>query len=301
MADVTVEEPIPISKISDHYLIFDADAVAYLRRVYRICGVLIGNIPRATQQNIFSGIPLELMPEEARLLVLQGHAYVVDDVHEHDLQASVANPHHRQEYLIAVEKKGLAAANALRTSADQRKAKWRVKSGQSANQQQGKRKSEESPEEIHDDTSLFSSVRSTGETVSHKATKHLTALCVTPTLSYPLVKTSSLGTQSEVPEATPSYPLFSHLHSKGYYLLPGLRFGCQYTIYPGDPLRYHSHFLAVSKAWDEPIDLLDVLGGGRLGTRVKKGYLLGGVEEEPSSGQKDEPSVRTYCIEWVAM
>jgi tRNA-splicing endonuclease subunit Sen34 len=56
MANVTVEEPVPISKIADRYLIFDADAVAYLRRVYRISGVLIGNIPRATQQNVHSTV-----------------------------------------------------------------------------------------------------------------------------------------------------------------------------------------------------------------------------------------------------
>ena len=74
-------------------------------------------------------------------------------------------------------------------------------------------------------------------------------------------------------------------------------------VYPGDPLRFHSHFLAVGKTWDEPIDLLDVVGGGRLGTGVKKGYLVGGVEpamgeSEPSS---DEAQVRTFCFEWAAM
>src|ERR1700753_2079645 len=99
MAAVTVEEPVPLSKIADRYLIFAVDAVSYLRRVHRISGVLIGNIPRATQQNIFSGIPLELMPEEARLLVLQGHAYVVDEVREPELQAFRANPAHGEEYL----------------------------------------------------------------------------------------------------------------------------------------------------------------------------------------------------------
>jgi tRNA-splicing endonuclease subunit Sen34 len=299
MAHVTVEEPIPISKISNRYLVFDADAVAYLRRVHRICGVLVGNIPRAAQQNIFSGIPLELMPEEARLLVLQEHAYVVDEVHEHELQAFGANPPFRQEYVIALEKKSLAAADAQKASDDQRKGKWKVKSGQSADQPQRKRKSKESTEETHDNTSLFSSVP-IRQNLSPQETKQLTARSITPLLSYPLVQTSPLAAQSEVPGATPSYPLFSHLHSNGYYLSPGLRFGCQYTAYPGDPLRYHSHFLAVSKAWDEPIDLLDVLGGGRLGTRVKKGYLVGGVEE-PSPGQKGEAKVRTYCIEWAAM
>jgi tRNA-splicing endonuclease subunit Sen34 len=293
MADVTVEEPVSISRVAGRYLIFDADAVAYLRRVHRISGVLIGNIPRATQQNVFSGIPLELMPEEARLLVLRGHAYVVDEVAEHEQQAFVAIPPHRQEYLTMLEKKGLAAADAHQALQNQRKGKWKDKSGQSGDKAQKRRKSKGG---VEDDTSLFSSAP-VRQNVS-KEPKNLAVRRITPSRSYPLVQTSP-RTSQEIPDATPSYPFFAHLHSKGYYLTPGLRFGCQYTAYPGDPLRYHSHFLAVSKGWDEPIDLLDVLGGGRLGTRVKKGYLLGGVEE-PSTDQ-DEPKVRTFCIEWVAM
>jgi tRNA-splicing endonuclease subunit Sen34 len=297
MADVTVDEPLPISKIANRYLVFDADAVSYLRRVLRISGVLIGNIPRATQQNVFSGTPLELMPEEARLLVLRGHAYVVDQVKEHELQAFQTNPQHGQEYLVSLEKKGLTAAEAQKAFHDQRKPKRKENSGQSEEKARMRQKNRESAEKAHDDAALFSSLP-VRQNLPPKEPK-IDAFRITPSLSYPLVQTSPSATP-EIPDATPSYPLFTHLHSKGYYMTPGLRFGCQYTAYPGDPLRYHSHFLAVSKGWDEPIDLLDILGGGRLGTRVKKGYLLGGVEE-PSADQEGEPKVRTYCIEWVAM
>jgi len=90
-----------------------------------------------------------------------------------------------------------------------------------------------------------------------------------------------------------SYPLYAHLHGLGYFLSPGLRFGCQYLVYPGDPLRFHSHFLAVGVDWDQEIDLMDIVGGGRLGTGVKKGYLLGGREPEGD--------VRTFSVEWAGM
>jgi len=80
--------------------------------------------------------------------------------------------------------------------------------------------------------------------------------------------------------------------------MPGLRFGCDYNVYPGDPLRFHSHFAAVSYEWDEEICLLDLIGGGRLGTRVKKGFLIGGDDVEETS--KDN-TVRTFCIEWGGM
>lgn len=86
---------------------------------------------------------------------------------------------------------------------------------------------------------------------------------------------------------------------------PGLRFGCQYCVYPGDPLRFHSHFLAVGKGWDEEFDLMQLVGGGRLGTGVKKGFLVGGKEKrfrEVDEGEGgSEKGVRAFSIEWSGM
>ena len=94
-----------------------------------------------------------------------------------------------------------------------------------------------------------------------------------------------------------SYPLFKYLHSKGFFLSPGLRFGCQYMAYPGDSLRFHSHFLTVGMDWDEEFDLRDTVGGGRLGTGVKKSYLIGGKED--SADERSDG--RAFCIEWAYM
>lgn len=58
-------------------------------------------------------------------------------------------------------------------------------------------------------------------------------------------------------------------------------------MYPGDPLRFHSHFLVVGLDWEEEFDLLDLIGGGRLGTGVKKGWLIGGVEGEGNDDDDD--------------
>lgn len=84
---------------------------------------------------------------------------------------------------------------------------------------------------------------------------------------------------------------------------PGIRFGCQFSVYPGDPLRFHSHFLSMSYEWDEEIDLLDLVGGGRLGTGVKKGWLLGGREKEDGVEEDGQTGgrVRTFCLEWGGM
>ncbi len=83
----------------------------------------------------------------------------------------------------------------------------------------------------------------------------------------------------------------------------GLRFGGAYSVYPGDPFRYHAHFLANSYGWNEEIDMLDIVGSGRLATGVKKGLLIGGKEPDKDTGVADErgDGVRVFTLEWAAM
>ena len=97
-------------------------------------------------------------------------------------------------------------------------------------------------------------------------------------------------------------------------MMPGLRFGCDYNVYPGDPLRFHSHFQATCYGWDEEVAMLDLVAGGRLGTGVKKGFLVGGAVENGGSGDAERGAVakgededgkgmdvRAFCIEWAGM
>jgi tRNA-splicing endonuclease subunit Sen34 len=283
MATITVPEPFPINKVANRYLIFDINIVTYIRREHHICGVLIGNIPQAAQQNIFSGIPLELMPEETRLLVEKGHAYIVDDVATHLEQLKLVSEQEKMEYRERLLQEGKEAAIAQRQDMLGRKAKHFEKVASRSAQ----------------DGSASPSVLSS-PAPSMASSKAVEPLLVTPTTSSALIKAYPPSPALPLPTVPSSYPLFSHLHSKGYFLSPGLRFGCQYVAYPGDPLRFHSHFLAVGAEWEEEFDLLDIVGGGRLGTAVKKGYLLGGAERKADGGEEDG-EVRTFCFEWAAM
>src|ERR1700759_3448942 len=102
--------PIPISFISGRYLLFSIDALTYLRREHNICGVLIGSLPQIPQQNVFLGLPLELMPEEARVLVERGVAYIIDDVSRHrDGVASIVKEN-KDGYLQELRRQGSEAA-----------------------------------------------------------------------------------------------------------------------------------------------------------------------------------------------
>lgn len=60
-----------------------------------------------------------------------------------------------------------------------------------------------------------------------------------------------------------------------YYISPGMKFGGKYIMYPGDPLRYHSHYIINFYSYQEdPVNLLRLVGGGRLAVGVKKVWVL---------------------------
>lgn len=312
MAPMPVHEPFPISYVGGRYLLFDVHVISHVRKKHNICGVLIGTIPNLSQQNVFLGVPLELMPEEARALVEGGYASVVDDAETHRNAFFGMKREDRLDYLKSLDRQGMDVALNVKKRGEDRSVTALKKKGLERvmlekSMRDGMRETSTTPQPRGADPStsereggsLFESMSplpsspktSTSET-------NLDPYHITPTTSYQVrSELATLATSTLLPAVLKSYPLFCYLQSKGYFSTPGLRFGCHYSVYPGDPLRFHSHFLATGLDWDEEFDLLDLVGGGRLGTGVKKAYLIGG--EEPKEHEKGD--VRAFSIEWGGM
>lgn len=511
-----VSEPFPISCVAGRHLLFDVDIISHVRRNHNICGVLVGTIPNLSQQNVFLGIPLELMPEEARVLVEGGHAYIVDDVETHRQGFQEMSRTDRLKFLAEMDRQGVEAANESLAAQERKKDVALKKKGlrkeaeteaapavadstatddsistapsladstasdatvhvelpstvgsglgftmkgsgfleqassvatsaassvpsessstvdsdlgssfidlgsimkgssflnsspvtaESANVAEATQPGsdaipssphtcdigssfsdlgsimkgssfldsastemkverleleEATPLLVKDDEAAIVEIKaeeaqleeamlnefegqtaegpqdvasSTSETKSEPAedpqgldpssaetslfdSKPATSMptvkgtssksvfsqrqYITPTTSTPPLPTPPKDNSRPLPVVPKSYPLFRFLHSRGYFFMPGLRFGCNYSVYPGDPLRYHSHFLATGLGWDEKFDLLDIVGGGRLGTGTKKAYMIGG--EDPRAPKEDgKDPVRAFSVEWASM
>jgi tRNA-splicing endonuclease subunit Sen34 len=309
-----VTEPIPISLVAGRYLLYDIDVVTYLRRTHNICGVLIGGIPQAPQQNVFQGLPLELLPEEAKLLVEKEIGYIVDDTAWHEKHYTTLYGEDRKRYLESLRAQGLKASQASNAFARQKQEKALAKqailrarkaSASPKSSTGGGPTSDIESNEGVDDDLMFTSNRPESPTpsdvssqISLRTWDHSKPLAMTPSTSYISSSLPQNPNSPPDPIAPASYPLFAHLHARRYFMMPGLRFGCNYNVYPGDPLRFHSHFLATSYGWNEEIPMLDLVGGGRLGTGVKKGFLIGGEDlESESAGDR----VRTFVLEWAGM
>lgn len=92
LAIIIISNPISFSMIhlqviDDRVLVFDLEHVKTLRSL-GIVGVLVGTLPKAPQQNVFLGLPLQLSVYEAVWLVEHDHAVLVDAPIYNSLAAS---------------------------------------------------------------------------------------------------------------------------------------------------------------------------------------------------------------------
>jgi len=104
---------------------------------------------------------------------------------------------------------------------------------------------------------------------------------------------------------------FRAIWEQGMYSGHGVRFGGEFLVYPGDPLRYHSHFVNTTlPSADTVIRPMELVAWGRLGTATKKAHLICCYDEDGASGngngeeqRQDEKvagrgTVDCYSLEW---
>jgi tRNA-splicing endonuclease subunit Sen34 len=314
-AETAPSLPFPIFRISskiERYLLYDIKVITWLRKTHHILGVLIGTLPQIPQQNVFLGLPLELMPEEARFLIERGLAYTVNDRQWHESGMETLTLAQREAFVRDLASQGREAAKAAerkrmegteRAMRKLRLASTPVRTGISGTGRG------DATSDVGGSASISISPALEAHpgpaTDSASPTSNAEAWAITLTTAYPPLPYPRDQANAPLPAVKAStYAVFKHLVDRGYYLSPGLRFGCEFLVYPGDPLRFHSHFLAVTADWDDEVDLLDIIGGGRLGTGVKKGYLIGGIEQkqdEKAAALQDANQCRIFCIEWGGM
>ncbi|CUM55298.1 uncharacterized protein AC631_05762 [Debaryomyces fabryi] len=230
---------IVLPVINDRVLIFDIEDIRKLRNL-GILGILSGTLPKAPQQNIFLGVPLQLSFNETLWLI------------EH-------------EYGILVDGKEVYKEQTVSSEVDVEK------------------------NAINEFIRIPNTIKPGGE---------LSPMCLQHFISL------QYSTQDELERLIQEYHTFKSIKNKGFFILPGLRFGGELIAYPGDPLRYHSH-LIINTALHS-INLLDVITGGRLATGVKKVWLLVGSRNEQSTGADDlvrkftkDKEPMSFSIEWA--
>lgn len=316
---------ILLQVVGDTVLVFDLEHVRALREL-GIVGVLVGTLPRAPQQNVFLGLPLQLSVYETCWLVSNGHALLVDSVKYNEYVAS---------QLTLEEVNGRCRVQILPDS----QLLYAVTPD--IYQIPGNDKAVAFGEDFSLGTksSLLEDHAETEDYTYYTTTKDNRYIsdCEHNDVNYRTVQDAEtkgnswkvifarcglniqefLGRQNLPEDFTAKFSAFSHLRNNHYYMMPGLRFGGIFVAYPGDPLQFHSHLIVKVIGKDKRVNLLELVTSGRLATAVKKAWVLMG--EEPASNMKsgqtsqlqqihdsytNEPTVtaapmRAFSIEWA--
>jgi len=320
---------IPIH-ISNHTaFVWDVDHIATLRSEHRICGVLTGTLPHLSQQNAFLGLPLLLMPEELVLLIEKQLAMIVydpaahhtptpsqleewDELRRQDITNQIARLEHRK----AEERATSTATTTTPATIQQKRAEREARRRQlaetvTAAEADADADTEEGTGAIGDAPTPASATAATSNaiyTISVPTTSDTLAwydsnnndndndIDDRHTYTYETLDAAREAHVWSYPsnaEERARCEVFRDLWEKGYYMGGGSKFGGDWLVYPGDPLRYHSHFVAtVQTSLTAPLRPIEVVAHGRLGTATKKAHLLCGWDAESRE-------VTYISIEWA--
>ncbi|XP_007955122.1 tRNA-splicing endonuclease subunit Sen34 [Orycteropus afer afer] len=279
-------------------LVWGAEAVQALRERLGVGGRTVGALPRGPRQNSRLGLPLLLMPEEARLLAEIGAVTLVSaprpDPRNHGL--TLASFTRQQER--GFEEQSALAAEARQSRRQMlqgkiaegqaaKKQKLEQDSGASGSQEaagsqaSGEKEASAGQASVENEEAAPSSSQpgsSDGGTPLPRS-----ALLVQVATARPRpVKAKPLDWRVQSkdwphagrPAHELRYSIYRDLWERGFFLSAAGKFGGDFLVYPGDPLRFHAHYIAQCWAAADPIPLQDLVSAGRLGTSVRKTLLL---------------------------
>ncbi|KAG8954041.1 tRNA-splicing endonuclease subunit [Tulasnella sp. 424] len=317
---------IPIHVSNNKAYVWDVESAEIVRTQHHITGLLTGTLPSLAQQNVFLGLPLSLMPEEVVYLVEKEAAVLLDNTSANTQPPSEAEIAEWRQRIVDYR------AASQDNLAKIRKQKETARGKQDTEEAQRKRMEREARKKPAPGANVmgapaeaaFDNVASTSGTVDDvfipdetpsspqlkpqddKKGEDSTYNVLIPSTpeDHPWFRAPAYETIQAAKEAGvwtyPSTPteqakcaVYKDLIDKGYFIGGGLKFGGDWLVYPGDQLRYHSHFVAtVLLTSTTKLTPMQIVAYGRLGTVTKKAHLLCGWDG--NTGKVDY-----YSIEWA--
>ncbi|XP_064480307.1 tRNA-splicing endonuclease subunit Sen34-like [Ornithodoros turicata] len=299
---VTIYKPVKLFLQKGRILVWNADDANTLRMKHRIVGFQIGCLSQRPFQNGCLGMPMLLMKEEAYVLLQKGIARLLrntkllrlpddgdreyirkyqDDIYQE--QCQVLMERRREDIMRHAD--SIVAGKLAKLKGESRKKRKKAQ-----RQAMGTDKAENF-------TQVFDHVGptvKTEETEIDKETiiqKELEKVKVPPRdlTCTPILNECPLTKESDLESVSLNYPstqretirckVFQDLWEKGHYLSCAAKFGGDFLLYCGNPLRYHAYGIVVCVESQQEFTGLDAVSWGRLGNSVHKTVVLATVED----------------------
>lgn len=241
-----------------------------------LVGALLGSLPRTPRQNVRLGRPLLLLPEEERLLG-ERHGAAALPARNQGAAGGALRQRYEEEQQWSFEEQSVLALE------DRKSALVRAMTSSSGGSDEALQRRLLALEQ---NFTFPRSALAVQLSTARAGLSHCEESRAFLKADWPI-------REQDVPCRHARYQVFRDLRGRGFFLTSAGKFGGDFLVYPGDPLRFHAHFIAVCVTLDESICMLDVLSVARLGSNVKKTVLL-------CSPAPDGP-VRYTSVQWSGM
>ncbi|KAL2096057.1 hypothetical protein ACEWY4_008205 [Coilia grayii] len=219
-----------------------------------VIGSLVGSLARQPRQNTRLGRPLELLDEEARLLAEEGKGIVLAERDEEGEDHSARAEHYKEDLQHSHQVQSTLALQ------DRKAVLQRVLNG------------------TQNESSVLERLEALDRDFSLPVSAMTIQLCTARAgLSYHSDERDFLAAgwpMRQDEHSQTRFLVYRDLRKKGFYLTSAGKFGGDFLVYPGDPLRFHAHFIALCVAMDTDTPLCDIMALARLGSNVKKTVVL---------------------------
>ncbi|XP_063623800.1 tRNA-splicing endonuclease subunit Sen34 [Cydia splendana] len=250
--------------------VWNAEDWFTLRTQHRICGALVGTLPSYPRQNDFLGLPVALMCEEAALLVNKG----ICELYELPKITCKPNKSDKQDAKSMEEKVVAEQTEALRKRRIEQLSQKIDIIVAGKRQKLITKKIPITEENLNKQALLQEEIDKLPPLLPAHVLVHL------PTQHHMDTEKSKVGLDVLSPGIVEGggalhFTVFNDLWEKGNFITSGSKFGADFLVYPGDPVKFHAIYMVRCVRDDKtsfrPINLITF---GRLSVAVNKIALL---------------------------
>ncbi|KAL0275373.1 UNVERIFIED_CONTAM: hypothetical protein PYX00_003233 [Menopon gallinae] len=253
-------------------------------RKNRFIGNFVGNLAALPRQDSHEGLPLALLPEEATLMVEKELA----DFKEVPSLSTMPADGIRQEsqsYRNEILSEQVGLLKDMRKKEIEKNIKQIVEGK--------KRKRMTDALEALTDEELEKQILK--EECDRVQDPKPSVLSVQIFTSDPWIKlddyVDAVWRYPETDEDRLHYFVYKDLWEQGFFVTSGKKFGADYLVYPGDPVKFHSFFIVVCVDKKRQFTPAEIIMRGRLGQSVRKTFVLAYLS--------DDDKVNYQSVQWT--
>ncbi|OXU21868.1 hypothetical protein TSAR_005214 [Trichomalopsis sarcophagae] len=295
-----MEEPkIDLVLSGSDVFIWNADDWLKLRQVHRIIGECIGCIAKKPRQETISGLPVLLLPEEAKLLIEKGIGRLVGKpiLKETPTESLKKKFEEYREKLFAEQEASMTEQRRIQVEHMMDKiveGKKRKILGLRTSKKKLRKPVNEETQKALESIEVDREALMEEELSKLPKMEKNDALVQTHT-AFPwhtgVIKIEQWNYPSNAEESF-RYKVFKDIWEQGFYVTSGQKFGCDFLAYPGDPIMFHSQLMIQCKNRNEELPVLELISECRIGSHVRKTLVYATLS-------KDGEEIEYFSTRWA--